>query len=132
MELYLTNYKHDDHYLMLEKWLDSKGLVIPPKSFFSDCGFCINNIAIGFLFKTNSKQAYIDHVAADPNSSYEDRQLALDFLYKHIEKIALDEGYEIITGLARLPTMKTRFEDNGYRIHNDYTLYYKILERRVK
>lgn len=132
MTLYIKNYNHDDHYIMLEKWLNAKTLTIPPKSFFSDCGICVNNIAIGFLFKTNSKQAYIDHVAADPNSSYEDRQEALDFLFKYLEDIASKEGYEIITGLARLPTMKTRFEDNNYKIHNDYTLYYKILEGRVK
>lgn len=121
----VTRYKHDEHYEKLKGWLTAKGLDTPTRDLFSDLGFCVNGIAIGFLFRTQGGQAEIDHVAADPEASPEDRKKALSMLYDLLIREAKDAGYKLITGLASLPAMKERFEAKGFSPYGDFTLYYK-------
>ena len=120
-------YVHEDHIARLDKWLTLHRLRVPDKRLFSDCGYVVDNIAIGFLFKTNSKQAYIDHVAADPTAKKEARDAALNKLFEHLENIARREGFLMITALAQLPSMKRRFECHGFQTYGEYCLYYKVL-----
>lgn len=112
---------------MLTRWLESKGLAVPDLRLFSDVGFVANGIALGFLFTTNSGQAYIDHVAADPDRHPGDRGDALDLLFSTLEAEAKDRGCVMVTALATLPAMRRRFEDRRYSHHAEFGLYYKVL-----
>lgn len=120
-------YSHERHYRLLENWLCAYGLQIPHPSLFSDIGFVVDGIAIGFLFPTPSKQAYMDHVATDPYSNPRDRNLALNALFKNIETEATKRGFWMITALAKLPVMKQRFLHHQYEPYGDYTLFYRTL-----
>lgn len=112
---------------MLTHWLGSRGVAVPQRELFSDLGFVVDECAIGFLFKTESKQAYIDHIAADPDSDTAARSEALDTLFLELEKKARELGYLMVTVLASLPVMKRRFLTHGYEAHGEYTLFYKYI-----
>ena len=111
----------------LERWLKKRGVSLPDKRLLSNLGFVSNGIAIGFLFCTQAGQAYIDHVAADPDSNSHLRDQALDELFNALEVEAKKMGYVMAMALAALPAMKRRFMSRGYYPHGDYTLFYKVL-----
>lgn len=124
----VAKYRHGAHYEMLRGWLAARNLQIPSQDLFSDCGFCVQNRAIGFLFKTNSKQAYIDHVAADPNCTSDERNSALNLLFDVLLDEAKSGGVRLVTALATLPAMKARFENLLFKPYGNFTLYYKVME----
>ena len=125
----VEKYDIEKHCLILKDWLTARKLTLPHEDLFSDIGFVVNNIAIGFLFLTNSKQAYIDHLATDPKSDKEERRVALDKLFETLEKTATDKGCLMITGLASMPAVRTRLDRGGYAHYGEFGLYYKVLGR---
>lgn len=119
-------YAHHQHYELLSGWLRARGVAVPDKALFSDLGYVVDRIAIGFLFLGgNSRQASIDHVAADPEADSIARDRALSALLNMLEAAAWHADKVLVTALAELPAMKRRFEGLGYRAHGDYTLYYR-------
>lgn len=123
----IVPYSHTMHYDMLKSWLSSRGVDIPEKKMFSDHGYCVDNTAIGFIFFTNSKQAYIDNIAANPEKTEQQRDKCINALINTLETAAKENGYEMISVLANIPTMKKRFAWRGFRKHNDYSLFYKFI-----
>jgi len=122
----IRNYSHAD-YSMLCAWLAHHGIANPDPNFFSDTGIVVDEKAIGFLFTTNSKSCYIDHVAASPHAKKEERDVALDGLFETLEGMARVRGFEVITGLARIRAMTERFTNHNFLPFNTYTLFYKKL-----
>lgn len=118
-------YSHKEHYERLCRWLAHHGIKQPDKEFFSDIGFCIDGIAIGFLFTTNSKLCYMDNVAADPDAKPEVRELALDKLFRRIEIEACAHGKRLLIAACELPSLKLRLMNHGYQRHGEMTLFYK-------
>lgn len=123
----IAKYEHDKHYTQLVDWLAHKNMPKPDPTFFSDCGYCIDGNAIGFLLKTNSRQCYLDHVAANPHVSREKRDLALNTLFHVIETKAKEEGFGLIIALSEIPSMKERLLDHSYRAYRDFTPFFKFL-----
>ena len=79
------------------------------------------------MFLTNSRQAYIDHVAADPDATREKRGTALNHLIGRLEEKAKENKVLLVTALAKLPAMRRRFDGHGYTCYGDYGLYFKVL-----
>lgn len=122
----IVPYAHEEHYQMLGHWLAHRGIPVPDKDMFSTFGYCVDDIAIGFLFFTNSKQAYIDNIAVDPTKDHWTRDNCIVFLLHALEQAAVDHGCKLVTVLGNLPTMKKRFEKLAFKPHGDYTLYAKV------
>jgi len=123
----IVPYSHTMHYDLLKSWLAARGVEIPEKRMFSDYGFCVDNTAIGFIFFTNSKQAYIDNIAASPDKTENQRDKSLNVLINALELAAKENGYEMVSVLANIPSMKKRFAWRGFRKLNDYSLFYKFI-----
>lgn len=114
------------HRGMLERWLAHYCVPMPEDDVMSDLGYVADNIAAAFLFKTQSKVCYIDNVAGDPDSIVEARNAALEEVLRKLELDAFNEGFKLITVLAKLPRMTARLERLGYRRHGDYSLYFRV------
>lgn len=127
-ELSVIPYSHTLHYERVKEWLWAKGMRMPEKCLFSDLGFMVDGIAVGFLYLSNSRQAFIDQIAADPTASEKDRDAALRFLFKSLEGMAKECGCVLVKILSDLPKMQRRLETMTYTKHGDYGLYYKVLE----
>lgn len=123
----IETFDYSNHGERLTRWLKKRGVSLPDKRLLSNMGFVANGIAIGFLFCTQAGQAYIDHVAADPDSNTVLRDRALDELFEALEVEAQKMGYVMVMALASLPAMKRRFMSHGYYPHGEYTLFYKVL-----
>lgn len=116
-------------YPMLVKWLHQHEEPIPDADFFSDIGIVSNEKAIGFLFTTNSKSCYIDHVVADRECEPEEKDRALNELVSALQDIARHRGCRMITVLARIQAMHKRFTSHGFTPFGVFTLYYKIFPK---
>lgn len=123
----IENYSHSDHSQSLEKWLSHYGISLPPVSLFSDIGYIVNKTAIGFLFNTNSKVGYIDHVVANPQASEMARDESLNDLFKHLIRVAEALGIKFLTVQSRIPALQERLKFLGFIPEKEYMLYYKIL-----
>lgn len=125
---FVERYSDKKHFYMLTRWLQAKGIPKQDRALFSDFGLCIDGIAIGFLFKTNSAYAYIDNAAADPEVSKEARALALRKLFLLLEAEATKCGYKILFVLANLDTMEKRLRDLGYYEMGTFSYYAKRIQ----
>lgn len=127
-QLGVLPYSHALHYERVEAWLNARGQRIPDKALFSDLGCVVDGIAVGFLFLTNSRQAYIDHIAADPAAPKAKRDLALKFMLKFLEETAKETGALLVTTLTRNPSMARRLGEVGYTKHEeDFGLFFKVV-----
>lgn len=121
-------YKSSD-YPMLCKWLSRHEIADPDPTFFSDTGLVVDERAVGFLFTTNSKTCYIDHVVADPECPKEEKDKALNDLICALQDIARHRGFKMITVLARIQAMHKRFTSHGFNAFGVFTLYYKTFKK---
>ena len=60
-----------------------------------------DNIAAGFLWLTNSKQAFFGYMVSNYKYRQEDRQYAMDVLITTVEQIAKKLGYNYIFTITR-------------------------------
>lgn len=118
-------YDHDEHYGLIRAWLKARGLEAPPRERLSEVGYCVDDVAIGFLQLTTSKQAWICDIVADPTVSAWERDHALRHLFHTLEAEAVAAGCCLVTSITNLPIMKRRFARMGYSAHGDFTLYSK-------
>ena len=124
----VERYSDKKHFYMLTRWLKARGVPEQDRHLFSDYGLCVDGIAIGFLFKTNSAYAYIDNAAADPEVSKETRDIAVRKLFLLLEAEAVKCGYKILFVLANLVTMEKRLRDIGYYEMGEYSYYAKRIQ----
>lgn len=120
-------YVHEKHYKLLCGWLWAKGIPAPNPQFFPVYGFIVDGCAIGFLVRTDSKQSYMDYVAADPDVAQRKRDEALNFLFRHVQEEARKQGFFGMTALADLPAMQVRLARHGFNKVRDFSLYFKFL-----
>lgn len=111
----IENYDHGKHYDKMVDWLAHKGMAKPDPSFFPDVGYCVDGNAIGFLLKTNSRQCFVDQVAANPHAAPGERLRALNTLFELLEEKAKEAGCGLIASFTEIPRMKEEFLAHGYR-----------------
>lgn len=123
----IEKYEHEKHYSLVERWLLARGMKPQSKELFSNEGTVVNGNAIGFLFVTNSKQAYIDNFVSNPGASKEERDLALDELIENLEERAKFVGVKLLNVVTGLDSIKERFEKHGYLKNGNAPLYFKYV-----
>ncbi len=120
----IVPYSHNEHYETVKGWLAQKDIRISPKSMFSDIGFVVDNVAVGFLYLTNSGKSFIDQIAADPLVSKETRSTALDILINALSARAAEEGAQTVQTFINEPLVG-RFLKHGYTACGEYTFLIK-------
>lgn len=91
----------------------------------SNTGLVVNDTAIGFLFKTNSKTAYIDNIVTNPAKTSQERDVSLAVLITNLGIMAKDSGFKLLTVLSNTSNMDKRLFTLGYKSSGAYSLYYK-------
>ncbi len=98
-----------------------KDMLDPSSGFFpagGEGGYIIekNNesIAAGFLWLTNSKQAFFGYMVSNYKYKQDDRQYAMDLLITTVEKIAKELGYNYIFTITRNIYMQDKHTKLGW------------------
>lgn len=121
----IEKYEHGTHYDKLVVWCAHKGLPKPNPALLPWDGYCIDGIAMGFLLKTNSRQAFIDHVAADPEATPEERDKALNTLFSFLEDEAIAAGFAVTISYSNVPAIEKRLMARGYSAHKNFSILLK-------
>lgn len=80
-------------------------------------------IAVGYIYMTNSKIAYIDYIVSNPNYKAKDRYDAIILLISHCINHAYDMGCERVWGMSNVKGIINRGVDVGCETTTqDYTI----------
>jgi hypothetical protein len=122
MELNIQKLKEDDYEKLLVNWWKDWEWQAPPKNFLPDNGtggFMVYNkdipICAGFIYKSNSKVAWVDWIISDKNyKDKESRKEALTYLIEALTEICKQLGYTYCYALINHKGLIKTYENLGY------------------
>jgi hypothetical protein len=95
------------------------------KYLFPDTGFFIENVAVGFLYRTDSCLCFLDGYVCSPSSTKEQRAAAFEKITHMLIRVAKDQGYTRILAYTKSPGIKKIAERFQFSLKGDYTLFIK-------
>jgi hypothetical protein len=118
----------NNDYKAFKAWHEARNLVAPPKHALPKSGFIVDNVAMGFMYSTDSSIAYIEGFVANKEAPAEQRALAIDLICKAIMTHAKNMGFKVILGVSNIESICTISQTNGFQVHEKpYKLLVNIL-----
>jgi len=116
------------HRAWLRDWLDWHDERPLAPELLPPTGFVVPELAMGFLYGTDSKMALIEVLISNPMASRELRSQALDAVVEAIIAEAQARGFTRLLGYTALPAVVGRAERHGFGAGAErYTLVTKVL-----
>lgn len=115
----------DDDYEVISGWYKARLLTVPEKDYLPKVGFIVDDIACGFIYKTDSLIAILDMYVTNPHASDIDRKKALEMVTTllichaqacHLKAIKADTKYDAIKLLAM---------EHGFNYLGEYSSFFK-------
>jgi hypothetical protein len=114
--MHIEPFDRATHLPKLDAWARVRGLgenigdpeLLPP------VGFLVGGIACGFLYQTDSKQAYVGAIMADPATTEKQRRVALLLLLDALMAEAHARGYHAVVGLPTIAALAEKFRQMGF------------------
>ena len=129
MELNIRKLEENDYENILVNWWNDYAWTPPFKNFLPDNGtggFIVYSkdipICAGFIYKTNSKVAWVDWIISDKN--YKDKKIkaeALKYLITTMSNICKELGYIYAYALIKHKGLTKLYEKLGYIKADQYT-----------
>ena len=122
-----------EHYELIANWWTKRDRPVPSPDMMAPTGRIIymenKPICAGFLFKTDSKIAIINHMVSDPNQLDKNlRDEALNLLISHLIHEAYICGFKIVSASSNLDRLNKRYEKLGFiKTDSDEVHYGRIL-----
>ncbi len=106
------------HGPVVSEWIRARGLGenAGDLSLLPTSGFVIGGIAVGFIYLTNSRLAFMDGFMTDPTSDRRERDLALDLLIVALFDEARELGYTAVAGTTSAQPLADRLAQHGFNI----------------
>jgi len=120
MPLSIKALAENDYQDTLCGWWEAWGWPVPSKEFLPDngtCGFMVYDkdtpVVAGFLYKTNSKAAWVDWIIS--NKEYRGRRKqAILLLLESFNQAAKTMGYEYTIGMTKHQNLIEHYKAAGY------------------
>ena len=84
-------------------------------------------IAIGFLYLSNSKVAWLDWIVSNPEYRESDRKESIELLIKSLEEVAVIQGFSIVISITRNKGLIETHKKLGYSV--DETPSYELSKK---
>ena len=119
MELSTKLFKYEDDYELISSWWKSRNHIVIDKDLLSDYGVIayINNKPIGCMWLypvLTAKWCMVRFPITDPNTTKEDRNIALDLIFENIHNISKEMGYKYMFCTTNTPNLIKRLEKYNY------------------
>ena len=129
MELNIKKLENNDYENILVNWWNNYNWTPPPKNFLPDNGsggFIVYNditpICAGFIYKTNSKVAWVDWIIS--NKEYRkkpERTDAIGLLIETLTNICRNKGAKYCYALIKHKGLIKTYKELGYTQADSYT-----------
>ena len=107
-------YTADDYKFVVE-WMESRALDPLPKDVIPEIGGIVDGIAVGFIYKTDSKMAYMEHYISNPFAERHSRKQAMQMVTAYLIKQARDAGFTYLYANSDKTTICTLAKENGFK-----------------
>ncbi len=98
----------------IDGWSRQRGVMEDPDGWRPQLGYWVPGVLAAWLYRTDSKVALIDGVIANPDTSADQRRLAMRAVSDAIASKARSEGFRWLKGLTRFSTVAENGRDAGY------------------
>lgn len=121
------------HYTLIQKWWFDWGWnPCPTPEMLSTSGVVVFNddvpLVSGFLYKTDSCIAWIEHIVSNKDADTKDRALAIEVLIETLTKKAKDAGFLAVLTSSEHQGLINSFLRRDYTItENKTTILMKVL-----
>lgn len=110
---------------MISSWYSDRGLPVPPSKYLPTTGFIVEDVACGFLFKTDSAFAILDAFVSNPKEKKTKRNNALDMITTLLLLEAKNAGYDLVKADTKHDVIKFRCIKHGFISTGKYYSYAK-------
>lgn len=104
-----------DDFKQICRWLALRGLPQYPRSIFPKIGFIVDDIAVGFLYLTDSSVGIIDCYISNPESNKHERDVALDRITEELLETASISHCTIVKCDSKIEAINKRALKFGFR-----------------
>lgn len=98
----------------LDAWCVAHGKKPFPKGWLPPTGYWVPGVLAAFLYRTDSRVAYIECVISNPDTSKEERKSAMLAVGEAIAEHARGDGFLWLFGLTEYPTVADNARLKGY------------------
>jgi hypothetical protein len=124
----VLRYDPAQHRGWLRAWLDWHDERPVTPELLPATGFVVPDLAMGFLYRTDSGVALIEVLLSNPMASRELRSEALDAVVTAIIDEARAGGFTRLLGYTALPAVVSRARRHGFEVGAEpYTLVTRVL-----
>lgn len=117
-----------EDYEVLKTWWEARGMDYIPERFLSGFGVMVENVASGFIYKTDSCMAIIENFISNPNTPKEIRDQAIDQIIQLLLDYAATQGIESLVAFSDLPVIIERAKKFSFAVPEGS---YKMMIRSV-
>lgn len=114
----------------IDSWYSKRNLEIIPDSLLPEVGFIIDNVAAGFLYKTDGGIALIENYITSPDVNYVDRDLGLEEVTKALIENARESGFDRVMAITTLQSVYTRALSHGFDDYGNFRILNKVLKAK--
>lgn len=119
-------FKTED-YSQLTRWFKLRDVPVPPLEILSNHGYIVDNVAVGFLYLTNSSVAIIDGYCTNPEIDKNARDNALNWITIHLTAYAKNSGCKLLKCDSKIKEVITRAKNHGFKEIGQFTCLVKEL-----
>jgi len=102
------------HGAMIQAWAGERGLAVPldhlPRG-----GRIVEDLAVGFMYRTDSKVAILEGLVANPEASAQYRDVAIDRIIGALFDMVRADGYDLVWAWTAHPAVVERCLKLGFK-----------------
>ncbi len=128
IELKLREFNKDKDLKTINNWYSDWSMSELPQWFLPETGYIVDGVCAAFMYKTDSKVAYMENVISNPKAPHEVRAIALKMIGNQIFKKAEELGFKAVLGWSKNKSVTKQSESNNLKVSKfEYAVIVKLL-----
>lgn len=111
------------HRSMVKQWCRSRNLPTTMLQLLPRHGLIVPDVAVAFLYQTDSKIAYVDGFMSNPDATMDDRVRAFDLITEGVEELARSLGFKQIWVFTTRKGVAAQAERHGWKAQDRRYLF---------
>jgi len=108
-----------EDYKVVTSWWKAHNWPILPEQYLPKTGYVISNICAGWLYRTDSKIAWIEWIISNPKSNKLERAIGIKLLVKTLLDKAKELGFDVVFSSIKHPNLMAQFKSQGFVVADE-------------